>query len=274
MTINWTTQNQFLDSSWFFITVPKANLDYESGGSNTGEAISLITSSNVGSATVTVGGSSFTVNSDDAVVTVGSGYNPDIWYFDFSSQPAMDDAIGKAVVITVEIDNPMLVTTLLADWAFEIKTERGVASSSGVEGTDFPTDYARYDYAIAAPISTGLTVSTILTTTSGTTAAISAGGDGLGAEDITYQFTVANTNAVPADGVMILTVPDGVTVPSNSVSDFVMVCTSGCDTAGTLSYDSGDRQITIEDSFGSYVDAGSSISFSLFGWTNPTDTDT
>ena len=76
------------------------------------------------------------------------------------------------------------------------------------------------------------------------------------------------------EGVIVLTVPSGVTVPSNSVSSFSMTCDAGCNTAGNLSYSSSDSELTIENAFTSYLDGGSKLTFSLTGWTNPSDTAT
>ena len=53
-----------------------------------------------------------------------------------------------------------------------------------------------------------------------------------------------------------------------------MSCDSGCNTAGTLSYSSSNRELTIENSFTSYLASDSTITFTLTGWTNPTSTST
>lgn len=105
-----------------------------------------------------------------------------------------------------------------------------------------PEDYSTYEES--DPTVTGLSISTIKETTDSTTATITAN-DSLGATDATYQFSVGATLAIPTEGVMVLTVPSGVTVPSDSVSDFSMSCSAGCTTAGTLSYDSSTRELTI-----------------------------
>ena len=108
-------------------------------------------------------------------------------------------------------------------------------------------------------------------TSDSTTAQITSS-DSLGAEDATYRFTVSPTLAIPTEGVMVLTVPSGVTVPDNSVSGFTMDYIEGCTRAGSLDYDSSTRELTIEDAFGTYLEGGSSdVSFDLTGWTNPSD---
>ena len=54
-----------------------------------------------------------------------------------------------------------------------------------------------------------------------------------------------------------------------------MTCEEGCTTGGSLSYDSSTRELTIENSFGSYLVGGSSdLVFDITGWTNPSDTST
>ena len=105
-----------------------------------------------------------------------------------------------------------------------------------------PQDYATYEQSDATV--TGLSISTIKVTTDSTTATITAN-DSLGATDATYQFSIASTLAIPTEGVMVLTVPSGVTVPSDSVSGFSMSCSAGCTSAGTLSYDSSTRELKI-----------------------------
>ena len=176
---------------------------------------------------------------------------------------------GKEIVITVAIANPMLVTTLLEDWTFMIKTERGVVH--GGNGNTDPADWADYDIAINENVTPGVIVSSILT--SGTTG-LTISDTGLSVTDVTYTFSITNQNAIPQEGVIIIVVPTGVTIPSNDFSDLIMVCTSGCNTAGTLSYNSGSRDLTIENSFTSYLDSASTISFTLTGWMNPTSTAT
>lgn len=105
---------------------------------------------------MTVGGTSFTVDSSSALLTEGSGYAADTWAFTFSSATEFADA-GKDIVITVDIANPMLVTTLLEDWTFRIKTERGEVFNGN--GDTDPADWADYDVAIDANVTPGVIVS-------------------------------------------------------------------------------------------------------------------
>ena len=73
---------------------------------------------------------------------------------------------------------------------------------------------------------------------------------------------------------MILTVPVGVTVPDNDPSSFIMACTTGCNSGGSyMTYDSTLRELTITSAFTSYLTGGSTVSFSLTGWTNPDDSE-
>ena len=83
------------------------------------------------------------------------------------------------------------------------------------------------------------------------------------------------TNPIPREGVLVLTVPTGVTVPSDDVSTFSMICSAGCSTgSGMLSYDSSTRELTIESAFTSFMQASNTLTFSITGWTNPSDTST
>ena len=74
------------------------------------------------SATVTIGGTSFTPTS--ATLSEGSGYATDSWAFTFTETTlhTLFTTAGQAIVITVPIDNPTYVSTSTADWKFVIKT--------------------------------------------------------------------------------------------------------------------------------------------------------
>lgn len=111
LTIKYTTNFAFLEGSWFFLTIPKANKDY-SATEDSANAISFIDDSNKGSVAVTVGGTSLTIPT--SVVRTGSGWEADTWYFTHTGGAVED--IPKEVVITVPIANPMLVSTVNSDW--------------------------------------------------------------------------------------------------------------------------------------------------------------
>jgi hypothetical protein len=77
------------------------------------------------------------------------------------------------------------------------------------------------------------------------------------------------------NGYMELTVPSTVTVP-NSGANMVMTC-NFCTSAVTASimWDESTRIMTLGNVFPStqdYTYKGTSISFSISGWTNPSDT--
>ena len=111
LTLSYTTVYTYLASSWFYIFVPKANVDYSA---NSGEAVSLISSTDASSPTVTIDGVSFgTISS--ASLTVGSGYTYDTWSF-FVSDSTTFTSGTQAITITVPITNPEMVTTLSSDW--------------------------------------------------------------------------------------------------------------------------------------------------------------
>ena len=64
LTISYTTKYTFLDNSWFFLTIPKSNKVYSSNSA--ASATSFISDSTEGDATVTIGGTSFSVNTSSA----------------------------------------------------------------------------------------------------------------------------------------------------------------------------------------------------------------
>lgn len=92
----------------------------------------------------------------------------------------------------------------------------------------------------------------------GTSASIIGTADGFGVSGATYQFEFMLRNPVPFEGVMVIKVPPGVTVPDNNVSNFSLKCTLGCSSAATavLTYVSGSRELSIAGAFGSYINAG------------------
>ena len=75
---------------------------------------------------------------------------------------------------------------------------------------------------------------------------------------------------VPKEASLVINVPNGVTVPS--ASSFSNVCTVGCGAAGTFTWNSGSRELTISNAFTNFVAAPGTITLSVTGFTNPTDT--
>ena len=117
-------------------------------------------------------------------------------------------------------------------------------------------------------------MTTIKWTASGNSAAITGSNDGTGVSSATYQFTLSNTNMVPKEASLIINVPNGVTVPSaGSMSN---ACTVGCGAAGTFTWNSGTRELTLSSAFTNFVagtnDSPGTITFTVTGFTNPTDT--
>ena len=76
---------------------------------------------------------------------------------------------------------------------------------------------------------------------------------------------------IPSEGVLTLTVPSGITVPSSVNLQFV--CSAGCKQNGSLTYSANTGTIQIKNAFqNSYLQGGTTIRFTLTGFTNPTDT--
>ena len=172
-------------------------------------------------------------------------------------------------MITLGITNPPVEIELLDDWSLTFKTEQGTTGA----GTDLPFEYSNYDTAVAAPLTTGLTVTTAKETLTGTSAEITGTLDGIGVRDATYQFEFRNANMIPADGRIVITVPSGVTIPDDDVTFFSYDCTLGCDDTnpGSLVWSSGDRELTMIGAFSEYLDSGNIIKFTITGWQNPAD---
>ena len=157
-----------------------------------------------------------------------------------------------------------------ADWDLLLKT---IESDTDSIVSD-PANYADYDTSITPTEGaiTGLVISTYPSTV-GTSASLTDGA-GFSTEDATYEFSFVTTNPIPSEGVMILKVPDGITIDSDLVDDFTIVCSEGCSSdSATMSYDDsdGDQDVYISGAFASYLEGGNTITFAITGWTNPAE---
>jgi len=197
----------------------------------------------------------------------GTDYAADTWAFTIDNPDDDVFAAGVAIVITIPIKNPPLVQEIEDDWEFYIKTE------TATDGTDYPTDLNDVEESIQPP-TTGLTTTTIKSTT-GISGSITGSLDGIGVSGATYQFSFKTTNPIPVEGIMVLTVPSGVTVVDNDVSDYTVTCSSGCTNAASasISYSAAYRQVTISDAFSSYTASSTTVTISVTGWTNPDDSE-
>lgn len=75
LSISFLTTQPYIEESWIILKVPKANVAYTSN--NAGSAVSLVTSANAGSASISIGATSLVIN--DFNYEQGSGYNVDTW---------------------------------------------------------------------------------------------------------------------------------------------------------------------------------------------------
>ena len=162
LTLSFTTVNTFLSSSWLYIKLPKANRVYSS---NSGQAISFISDSTKADATVSIGGVTHVVDSTSAYLAIGSGYTEDTWAFTFSTANTFTST-GQAITVSIPITNPEVVGDLTSSWSFEIKTESG--NYPPCTSCSYPDEYASYEKATS--VSGGVDVTTILETSTSTTA--------------------------------------------------------------------------------------------------------
>ena len=74
---------------------------------------------------------------------------------------------------------------------------------------------------------------------------------------------------VPKEASLIINVPSGVTV--SSAGAFSNACTVGCGAAGTFTWNSGSRELTLAGAFTNFVAAPGTITLTVTGFTNPGD---
>ena len=133
--------------------------------------------------------------------------------------------------------------------------------------------YADYDTGAVGPLTTTLTTtSAYANTNTANSIAIVGTNDGIGVSNAEYTFTLINVNMVPTEGVIIINVPLTSMVPDYSI--MTMTCSSGCDTAGTITWDSSSLELTITGAFGSVAAKSARLVFNIAGWTNPPDSST
>ena len=88
--------------------------------------------------------------------------------------------------------------------------------------------------------------------------------DGVGTENAQYQFTFVPGLPIPIEGVMVITVPAGITYPNG----LTLSCSAGC--SGSVTPTTTPTTITINNAFNSYIN-GNTVTFVLTGFTNPAD---
>ena len=151
LSITYTTTVPFLDTTYIYMTVPKANKVYDTGN-NDGSALSLNQSSTDIEDITTI-----LIDGDEEAITYGynskgTDYADDVWCFGLENLDNIIFDSGVIIVIQIEITNPPLVGVITADWTFKIKTAE---SWDGDENTvsDFdPSTYYDVEEAIDPPI--------------------------------------------------------------------------------------------------------------------------
>ena len=106
--------------------VPKANNRYNTG-KNAGVAVSLITAANKNYMTLSIAGTTRTIDTSKTYYAAGTDYSPDLWAFTFTDSSSLSfSSAGQEIVITIPIKNPPLVDSIVDDWDLLIKSEMGL----------------------------------------------------------------------------------------------------------------------------------------------------
>ena len=90
-------------------------------------------------------------------MTAGAGWAADVWAITPANQAYTNASTGLKLEVKIPVTMPPLITPaagIVASWSLAIKTTR--ASS----GTSLPANYADVEVAKAAPITTGLKITT------------------------------------------------------------------------------------------------------------------
>jgi len=120
----------------------------------------------------------------------------------------------------------------------------GDANLSIIEEAVDPTDKTT---GLIGPVALGGFSTTTFPTRSDGKASIVGNTDGVSTANASYQMEFITTLPIPSEGMMVLTVPSGVTVPNASASSITMSCNTGCSKAGSLTYSNGE--FTIKNAF-------------------------
>ena len=184
-------------------------------------------------------------------------------------------ATNIPLVITIPIEMMPVVTTLNTGFTLEIDNSAGAVitgiSDANLKAVEVATDPA--DPTTGTPFTGSLTTTTYPTTTAGSSMKIVGNTDGVGTKNAQYQFNLKTTLPLPQETVVEITVPSGVVVPS--ASSLTTVCNAGCKSSGTLTWTASSSTISIANMFlNTYLAKGTTIQFTITGWTNPGDTST
>jgi len=93
------------------MTVPKANILYNTGASN--PPVSLINSSNLILATISIDGQTVSIDTTKSFVTVGTGFNVDTAVWSLTSGGITTSAGNKPLVVSFPVTLPTMITTVL-----------------------------------------------------------------------------------------------------------------------------------------------------------------
>ena len=117
--------------------------------------------------------------------------------------------------ITMNVTLPPVLQTLLTGFTLSIKNSLGVTitgpTDANLKNVEVAVD--PNNVATGSPVTGGLVTSAFPTTAG--TAAIVGNTDGVGTQNAQYQFTFTPTLPIPAEGVLTMTVPSGITVPGS-----------------------------------------------------------
>lgn len=93
----------------------------------------------------------------------------------------------------------------------------------------------------------------------------------MGTENAQYEISFIPQLDIPAEGVMTITIPTGISAPS--ANNLSVKCNNGCRSNGSLTYSFGSGELTLKNMFaGGYNVARTAVKFTITGFKNAPDT--
>jgi len=248
LTLDYTFSAKWQLNNYVELTMPKNNVIYDTGLNN-GKAVSLISAANKALVQFIIDGTQ--VATSTSWVEPGVGYTPDKALFSFQNGGTTTTAGSKLLRIALPITYPTVNTSVLDGFDLRILNSLGVAITgigdanlAIIEEAVDPTDETT---GLIGPLALGGFSTTTFPSRIDGKASIVGNTDGVSTANASYQMEFINSLPIPAEGIMVLTVPSGVTVPNASASSITMTCNTGCSKAGSLSYSNGE--FTIKNAF-------------------------
>ena len=275
LTIQYELCGNFPTGATVVLQVPKLNGDYESLGNPT--LTSMFPSSGITATVAVQGGSSYGTDvkvsydvtveeedSDGVSTHEANGKTYDQLALEVTgSNPVF--AAGSEITVTIDRLNMPISTKTFESFVFYTATDMSLVPPSRIErakdGTAAGEPSSSLDMVTPGAASAGVE---FLEET-----------DGVGTTNAHYGFTFTTDNPIPTAGYLQITVPAGLSAVNtfdSTASGLVFDCTAPCSDTGPPQMTYASSILTIKNIFNSYVDEGTTIKFSLQGWTNPTST--